>query len=121
MFDNVKLKRCLIILGFLLLIIGIVSACLSVNGVSVATERYGGDAYTGIQNASAKTANNVKVLISYITLIIGLFEIVLGLGSFLLSAAVKPPKTASENGSGTPVSGNYHTGSIESNNSEKQS
>lgn len=37
---------------------------LSHGGLDVSFERYGGDAYTGIQNAAAKTANNVGDLIN---------------------------------------------------------
>ena len=35
-------------------------------GISVRYETYGGDAYTGIQNAAADTANNIKALIGLI-------------------------------------------------------
>lgn len=52
----------------LLVIVGIVSIFLAIKcfgyetGSYVSTEKYGGDAYTGIQNASSKTANNVMYL-----------------------------------------------------------
>lgn len=65
----------------LLLLTGVLSIILSF-GISnsswvayVENITYGGDAYTGIQNAAAQTANNVKVLIS--TLEYGLSSILL--------------------------------------------
>lgn len=54
------------ICGIVTVILGILAICLG-NSVyySVSYEHnksYGGDAYTGIQNAAAKTANNVNYL-----------------------------------------------------------
>ena len=57
------------LLGVLLIIVGIVSFSLSIscyrlsNGDYMSYEYYGGDAYTGIQHAAARTANNMQYLI----------------------------------------------------------
>lgn len=48
-------------------------------GTWVSKETYGGDAYTGIQNAAADTANNIKGLISEISHIAEQFFFVAGL------------------------------------------
>ncbi len=47
--------------GILSFILGIILACFS-TGYSESSYSYGGDAYTGIQNASAQTANNIQDL-----------------------------------------------------------
>ena len=56
------------VLSILLALVGIVAIILSIvcftadSGSFESYERYGGDAYTGIQNASAHTSNNVMHL-----------------------------------------------------------
>ena len=56
------------VLGIITIIVGIYSLILGVcgaleySGGTVNKTTYGGDAYTGIQNASATTANNVNRL-----------------------------------------------------------
>lgn len=50
-----------ILVGIYSLILGIAGP-ISYSGAFVSKEAYGGDAYTGIQNASANTANNVDNL-----------------------------------------------------------
>lgn len=47
--------------GFLSIIFGACVSAMSTGSVEL-NERYGGDAYTGIQNAAAQTANNVRQL-----------------------------------------------------------
>ncbi len=70
-------------------IIGILSGIVSVIvgiftmrgdiGVYVASKSYGGDAYTGIQNAAADTANNIRELALSINYSFGWLLIVLGI------------------------------------------
>ena len=80
----------------LFLLIGILSVILSFVafgsdvGYFEYNETYGGDAYTGIQNAAAQTARNVKFLAEAVTfssgsilLVIGLTLIVYGLKKLL--------------------------------------
>lgn len=64
--------------GLASLILGIVCYCLDA-GLYEYNERYGGDAYTGIQNAAARTARNVSDLA-------GICKF--GLGSILLIAGI---------------------------------
>ena len=48
----------------------------------VISEKYGGDAYTGIQNAAADTANNILNLNYAIQTVFGILLIIIGLLSF---------------------------------------
>lgn len=50
-----------IVSGIISVIFGIIMLTKSV-GMYESSSRYGGDAYTGIQNASAQTANNIRLL-----------------------------------------------------------
>lgn len=54
------------IVGIALIVLGIVSIIwglsLNYSGISSSAKSYGGDAYTGIQNAASTTANNVREL-----------------------------------------------------------
>lgn len=50
-----------ILAGVLSIVLAIVVFCAP-DGYWESSERYGGDAYTGIQNAAAQTANNVNDL-----------------------------------------------------------
>lgn len=63
--------------GIVSVILGIITM-LKDTGVYVASKSYGGDAYTGIQNAAADTAYNVKVLAEAVNFGIGSLLIVLG-------------------------------------------
>ena len=66
----------LLVVGLLSIILSIV--CFSLNiGARERDNAYGGDAYTGIQNASAQTANNVYYLNKIVKT---------GIGSILLVA-----------------------------------
>ena len=59
------LGGCLTVVGFLAIIFAVVCWTMNVSfgeGTSVAQHTYGGDAYTGIQNAAAETANNIQTL-----------------------------------------------------------
>jgi len=78
----------LTIIGILSIIFGIV--CFNMDeGRYETSSSYGGDAYTGIQNAAAKTANNVQVLtknvnkgMGYMLLIAGMSLIAVGITTF---------------------------------------
>ena len=54
------------VIGISFIVVGVVSIIwglgLNYSGISSSDKIYGGDAYTGIQNASSTTANNVKKL-----------------------------------------------------------
>lgn len=77
----------LIIIGILAIALSIVSFCMDA-GYYAVYEQYGGDAYTGMQNASARTADNVLYLCKVvkfgfgsILLVSGLTLIVAGIGA----------------------------------------
>lgn len=83
--------------ALLLLIVGIV-ACIQSNkvfkedtGLYVSTYTYGGDAYTGMQNAAAKTGQNVKDLAKITQRGFGGLLLVLGLGCFAGAVIVALP------------------------------
>ena len=54
-----------------------------------ASNSYGGDAYTGIQNAAAQTANNVKYVGEMIRFALGAQMLVLGLAMVLGSLCIR--------------------------------
>ena len=60
----------IVLTGIMAIVFGIICWCYwesySYYGDYVSYEKYGGDAYTGIQNAAADTANNINDLISVI-------------------------------------------------------
>ena len=60
----------IVLTGIMAIVFGIICWCYwdsySYYGDYVSYETYGGDAYTGIQNAAADTANNINDLISVI-------------------------------------------------------
>ncbi len=64
--------------GVLSIVFGIIIAVLK-KGFYVVTESYGGDAYTGIQNAAAYTGENVRILIDCVKTIGSFMFIVAGL------------------------------------------
>lgn len=71
--------------GLLYIIVGVVAIVwglsLNYNGTSTDSKTYGGDAYTGIQNASAKAANNINRLGD--TVCVGLKGILIVIGGTL--------------------------------------
>lgn len=82
-----KKAALLIIIGILAIALSIVSFCMDA-GYDISYQQYGGDAYTGMQNASARTANNVVYLCKVvkfgfgsILLVSGLTLIVAGIGA----------------------------------------
>ncbi|MBR7082203.1 MAG: hypothetical protein IKI49_05845 [Oscillospiraceae bacterium] len=66
------------IVGIVAIIFGIICLCSDSGGYE-SNEIYGGDAYTGIQNASAQTARNVRVLGNIVKMGFGFVLIVSGL------------------------------------------
>ena len=111
--QNTKLKRIAFLsIGLIAIILAIICACAD-NGTYESAKYYGGDAYTGIQQAAAQTANNlidvadiVKFGFSSLLAVIGLLSAAYGLFfrenicySYALSeineniAALKPQET----------------------------
>lgn len=71
--------------SIVLIIVGVIAICLSIKCYSIKDlnyehkSTYGGDAYTGIQNAAAATSNNVKELASVVQFGFGSVLLVMGL------------------------------------------
>ena len=82
--NNMKNKR--LILGISFIVLGIISVIwglsLTYTGISSLSETYGGDAYTGIQNAASRTANNINELGN--TLCVGLKGILIVMGGAII-------------------------------------
>ena len=56
--NNKTLHAIILLIGIAAIVLGIM--CFAANkGYTVSFETYGGDAYTGIQNAAARTASNI--------------------------------------------------------------
>ena len=100
-----------IALGVLTIILAIVVFTQNV-GYYESSHSYGADAYTGIQNASAQAANNVKYVGEMIRFAMGSMMLVMGLAMVLGSLcirtekktiAVKTPVFAAPNGYQAPV------------------
>lgn len=72
----------------ILILTGLISLGLSIGafnkseGRYASCERYGGDAYTGIQNAAADTCNNVSTLTESVNYGFGSILLVCSLGCF---------------------------------------
>lgn len=64
--------------GFVSIIFSVIIFCMD-NGSWENSLQYGGDAYTGIQNAAAKTANNIQALCDVLKI---------GFGALLLVAGI---------------------------------
>ena len=90
----------------LLIVIGAVSIALSIRCFAKYTGQYseyvtyGGDAYTGIQNAAAETANNVKEMNKIISFGFGSVLLVIG-ASMLGIGIISYRDTTSESNSDT--------------------
>ncbi len=88
------LKTFCFILGILSIIMAITVYSGSV-GYTESFKSYGGDAYTGIQNAGAQAANNIKYLGETIRSALGSFLLIQGLCMLLGSFCIKKaPKAA---------------------------
>ena len=77
-----------IILGVITIILAICVFDMSV-GSYEGTYSYGGDAYTGIQNAAAQTANNVKYVGEMLRFALGSQMLVTGLAMLLGSLCIR--------------------------------
>ena len=77
-----------IILGVLTIVLAIVVFTKSV-GYYEKNVSYGGDAYTGIQNAAAQTANNVQYVGEMIRFALGSQMLVMGLAMVLGSLCIR--------------------------------
>jgi hypothetical protein len=86
-----KMLFCKIIIGVVVIALGMNFAAAedrsSITGVYTAKEAYGGDAYTGIQNAAATAGNNVNALGENINEIYNDFMIRVGM-SFMAGGAL---------------------------------
>lgn len=91
---NMKLLKIFgIVLGLLAIVLGIMVFSQSV-GYYEGNSTYGGDAYTGIQNAAAQTANNIKYVGEMIRFALGSLLLVLGLAMLLGSLCIRTSKKA---------------------------
>lgn len=98
-------KKGLFIIGILSIIVGVI--CLCQYGGSYETDiTYGGDAYTGIQNASAQAANNLLALSWIVKLGFGSTLIISGLALIVIASTIVIQ----------PFESSYHT-NAQSNNS----
>ena len=77
-----------IILGVATIVLAIIVFSKSV-GYSESNQSYGGDAYTGIQNAAAQAANNVKYVGEMLRFALGSQMLVMGLGMLLGSLCIR--------------------------------
>ena len=75
---SIKVAILGIINGFASVVLGIICFCLD-TGRYVSRETYGGDAYTGIQNAAAATGSNVQSLAAIVKFGLGALLIVFGI------------------------------------------
>ena len=88
------------LLKVLALILGIVSLALCAVvftgsvGYREAFLQYGGDAYTGMQNAAAQTANNVMYLGQTIRMALAFFRAVQGLGMIFFALCIRTKQPA---------------------------
>lgn len=90
-----------LILGILAIIFAIVVFCMD-TGSFEGAEFYGGDAYTGIQQAAAQSANNVKDVGAIIKVGLGSILLVHGL-TFVLGALCIKTKENETAPLGSPV------------------
>ena len=92
--------------AIILIMIGIIAVGLSISCFSREslryehTTRYGGDAYTGIQNAAAKTSENVKELAEIVKFGFGSILLVMGLG--FIGIGLTPPNGARKDETANP-------------------
>lgn len=76
--------------GFAYIAIGVIALFLSLicfsmrSAGSIKLETYGGDAYTGIQNASASTAQNISCGFGFIFIVAGLTITTKGISDYVL-------------------------------------
>lgn len=86
------------IAAVMLILVGIVAIILGISAYDMSTgqeesdERYGGDAYTGIQRAAAQTARNVVKVAEAITFSAGSVLLIGGLAMIAGGVAILPQK-----------------------------
>jgi len=80
-------KTLLILFGIVSLILAIVCFSMDTGGYEN-YERYGGDAYTGIQNAAAHTSNNILILQRIVKT--GFGSVLVVLGGMMIALAFEP-------------------------------
>lgn len=84
------------IAAILFVIVGILSICLAISAYDMSTgnyeynESYGGDAYTGIQNAAAQGANNTIKVAEAITFASGSVLLVAGFAMIVVGVNTWP-------------------------------
>ena len=84
--EKSKAQKVICVFGVILGIVCIILATqLNFSSGYVSWKEYGGDAYTGIQNAAAATANNVDSLGDFLEEATSMFFIVMGVGIILIS------------------------------------
>ena len=89
---NLKLLK---IFGICLGVLAIIFAAVVFSGgvgYYEANEAYGGDAYTGIQNAAAQSANNIMYVGETVQIALGCFLLLQGLVMLLGSICIKTKK-----------------------------
>ena len=96
MFNAKMLKTIGMALGIVAIILAIVIFTMDI-GSYESNEYYGGDAYTGIQQAAAQTANNVQEVGKMLRFGIGSIVMLHGLVLLLGSLCIKAPETAAIN------------------------
>lgn len=96
-------KSFFVIIGIVAIVLGVVCFILDV-GSYESNIAYGGDAYTGIQNAAAQTANNVMCLAIIAKFGFGSILVVAGLSLIAFASAIK---TTDANESATPFTPSY--------------
>lgn len=88
--------------SIILIVVGIIALglsikCFTIDDLDYATKSmYGGDAYTGIQNAAAATSKNVKELAGIVQFGFGSILLVMGLG--LIGLGLTTPTGRSKGG-----------------------
>ncbi len=92
-----------IVIGVVAIALGVVCFILDTGSYERNTS-YGGDAYTGIQNAAAQTANNVMCLAIIAKFGFGSILVVTGLSLIAFASTIK---TTDANESATPFTPSY--------------
>jgi hypothetical protein len=93
---NLKLLKIFgICLGVLAIVFSLVVFSGSV-GYYESSQTYGGDAYTGIQNAAAQSANNIMYVGETVQMALGFFLLIQGLVMLLGAICIKTKKVVAE-------------------------
>lgn len=95
-------KILFIIIGVAAIIAGLVCFVLD-TGSYERNVTYGGDAYTGIQNASAQAANNIQLLSVIVKTGFGISFIIIGLILIVIGATISNPINNNFTNNPTPI------------------